>query len=110
MNKSVGPFVPFGRKTFASCFRRPHPGHKSHPRFPRTAAIYVIFLPLSWAPRNKLNQALGVETRAGDRRRASRILNAAISKVLHRDVPGLIYITPPPPTHTHTHPHTHTQV
>jgi hypothetical protein len=53
INARVGPFG----QTGLFCAAR-HPGHKSHPRPLSTAAIYVIFLPLSRAPRNKLNQAL----------------------------------------------------
>jgi hypothetical protein len=43
MNVRVGPFIPFPRDRFGLCVRRSHPGHKSHPRFLCTAAIYVIF-------------------------------------------------------------------
>jgi len=73
------------------CVKISHLRHKSHTQFlPSGAAIYVI-LRLSRAPRNKLNQAMwGRGTRDGGReggrksRRASGILNVAISKVQNR--------------------------
>ena len=69
------------------CVKISHLRHKSHTQFlPPGAAIYVI-LRLSRAPRNKLNQAMwGRRGREGGRksRRASGILNVAISKVPNR--------------------------
>jgi hypothetical protein len=68
------------------CVKMSHLRHKSHTQFlPPGAAIYVI-LRLSRAPRNKLNQATWGEGCEGGRksRRASGILNVAISKVLKR--------------------------